>query len=80
MAMSVENLIGIAGGVSRLASMVRVSPPSVIGWRYRGRVPSKRISQIIEAARRLDPPVYLTPNDFFPPVEAPAPTTPEAAG
>ena len=37
----------------------------VWGWAASGRVPSKRIPEIIAAAARLDPPVHLTPNDFF---------------
>lgn len=75
----VSSLIHKLGGQNALARMLTTSQGTVWGWTQTGRIPSKRIPQIIEAARRLEPPVYLTPNDFFPPVEAP-PTTPEAAG
>ncbi|WP_352144966.1 carph-isopro domain-containing protein [Gluconobacter cerinus] len=64
MAISIDVIIA-RFGVSCLARISGVKPPSVIGWRYRGRIPSKRIPQIIEAAKRLDPPVHLKPNDFF---------------
>lgn len=37
----------------------------VWSWANKGRVPSTRIPQIIEAAAQLDPPAHLRPNDFF---------------
>lgn len=58
-------LLGAFGGMTSLAKMLNIKAPSICGWRYRGRIPSKRIPQIIEAAKRLDPPVHLEPNDFF---------------
>ncbi|WP_415517196.1 carph-isopro domain-containing protein [Gluconobacter oxydans] len=65
MANNAEEIVEILGGPSKAARLVGVKPPSIMGWRYRGRIPTKRIPQIIEAAKRLDPPVHLEPNDFF---------------
>ncbi|GBQ79530.1 hypothetical protein AA13595_0050 [Gluconacetobacter johannae DSM 13595] len=66
----VISVIALFGGQTDLARHLSTSQGTVWGWTQTGRVPSKRIPQIIEAARRLDPPVYLTPNDFFPPTDA----------
>lgn len=77
--MTALTIIQEFGGQNAMARTLSCRQSSVWRWANSGRIPSKRIPQIIEAARRLEPPVYLTPNDFFPPVEAP-PTTPEAAG
>jgi len=61
----VSSVISKFGGQTALARHLTTSQGTVWGWVESGRIPSKRIPQIIEAARRLDPPVYLEPNDFF---------------
>ncbi|WP_408884636.1 carph-isopro domain-containing protein [Komagataeibacter europaeus] len=61
----IDKLIMLFGGVNRMAKLVGVKPPSVIGWRYRRCIPSRRIHQIAEAGAQLNPPIILEPNDFF---------------
>ena len=53
------------------------SQSSVWAWVRNDRVPSKRLSQIIAAAARLDPPVRLRPDNF---VDLPTPVPSMDAG
>jgi len=61
----VSSIISRFGGQTALARILKTSQGTIWGWVAAERIPSKRIPQIIEAARRLDPPIQLEPNDFF---------------
>ncbi|KAA8387747.1 helix-turn-helix domain-containing protein [Acetobacter sp. DmW_136] len=54
--------ISRAGGVSRLADAVGVSPPSVIGWRRRKKIPDIRVRRVSEVTgiplQKLRPDLY----------------------
>jgi len=60
-----SHIISRFGGQTALARILKTSQGTIWGWVAAERIPSKRIPQIIEAARRLDPPIQLEPNDFF---------------
>lgn len=63
----VANLLSIFGPNQReIADKLGMAQHGVGYWISQGHVPSQRIPQVIRAARRLDPPVKLQPNDFFP--------------
>lgn len=61
----IEPIVARFGSQTALARALKTSQSTVWEWVEKGRVPSTRIPLIIEAARRLDPPVTLEPNDFF---------------
>ena len=61
----IEPIVACFGGQTALARALNASQSTVWDWVEKGRVPSTRIPSIIEAAKRLDPPVKLEPNDFF---------------
>jgi hypothetical protein len=56
----------VFGGQTRLGRAIGVGQGTVSRWFITGIFPYDRIVQIIAAAERLDPPVVLKPNDFFP--------------
>ena len=58
----VEKVISCAGGATKLARKVGVSPPSVIGWRNTGRIPAARVIAV-EAATGI-PREELRPDLF----------------
>lgn len=53
------------GGQTALAKLLSTKQSTVWEWVAKGQVPSARIPEIIDAAKRLDPPIVLQPNDFF---------------
>lgn len=61
----IEPIVAHFGGQTALARALKTSQGTVWEWVEKGRVPSTRIPAIIEAAKRLEPPVALEPNDFF---------------
>lgn len=61
----IQLIVAQFGGQTALARRLRTSQGTVWEWVNNGLVPSARIPQIIEAARALEPPVLLEPNDFF---------------
>lgn len=61
----IEQIVAKFGGQTAMARKIGVGQTSVWEWIEKGLVPSRRIPQIIEAGRRLDPPLLLTANDFF---------------
>jgi hypothetical protein len=65
------------GGQVSTARMLNLGQSTIAGWVAARRVPSQRILELIETARRLEPPVLLQPNDFF--AVALAPVTPAPA-
>jgi len=44
-----ERAINVAGGLSRLAERLEVSPQVIVNWRKRGRVPADRVLAIESA-------------------------------
>lgn len=48
-----------------MARALGVSQQAVFYWRTTQSIPVKRIRDVIAAAARLNPPVKLTPADFF---------------
>lgn len=60
------------GGQNAMARALGTSQGTIWGWLRAGHVPSRRVPQVIEAAARLDPPVRLSPADFFPPMSGAA--------
>lgn len=52
------------GGQTALARAIGVSQGTVWGWVNTGRIPYSRIDAIVEAARKLEPPLVLDGNDF----------------
>lgn len=63
--LSITRIVAVFGGQNALARAVGRSQGTVWGWCQQGRVPSARIPEIIEAARKLTPAVALRPDDFF---------------
>lgn len=61
----IEPIVAQFGGQTALSRILKTSQGTVWEWIDKGRVPSARIPEIIEAGARLDPPVMLQPNDFF---------------
>jgi hypothetical protein len=61
----VDRIVAHFGGQNGLARALDTSQSTIWGWKSRDVIPSKRIPAIIEAASRLDPPVELSPADFF---------------
>lgn len=61
----IEPIVARFGGQSALARILKTSQGTVWEWVEKGRVPSSRIPQIIEAAKQFDPPIAIEPNDFF---------------
>jgi hypothetical protein len=61
----IEPIVAHFGGQTALSRILKTSQGTVWEWIEKGRVPSARIPEIIEAGARLDPPVILQPNDFF---------------
>lgn len=61
----IHPIVARFGGQTALARILKTSQGTVWEWVEKGRVPSSRIPAIIEAAKRLDPPIALQPNDFF---------------
>ncbi|MCE2574840.1 transcriptional regulator [Komagataeibacter sp. FNDCR2] len=39
----IDKAISRAGGLSALAKAIGIAPPSIIGWRYRAKIPEARI-------------------------------------
>ncbi|MFT8245218.1 carph-isopro domain-containing protein [Roseomonas sp. BN140053] len=62
---AVSAIIAAFGGQNALARQLGRRQSVVWGWAKNGRVPSKRIPEIIAAGLSLNPPVQLTPSDFF---------------
>ena len=58
-------LIERFGGQNAMARAVGVRQSEVWRWSKRGLVPSSRIGSVIKAGARLDPPIIITPDDFF---------------
>ena len=58
-------MLSIFGGQNATARAIGRRQSTVWRWASTGIVPIKHIPEIIAAAARLDPPVHLTPNDFF---------------
>lgn len=48
-----------------MARTLKINQAAVFQWVHKNRVPSKQIPVIIKAARDLNPPIDLEPNDFF---------------
>jgi hypothetical protein len=61
----IDRIVFEFGGQNAMARALKCSQATVWSWTKTGRVPSDRIPQIIAAARLLDPPLKLEPNDFF---------------
>lgn len=61
----ITDLIARLGGQQAVAAGLGLSQAAVSGWAVRGFVPSHKIPLIIAFGRVLDPPVRLTPCDFF---------------
>lgn len=61
-----QRIVAAFGGQAALGRAIGASQGTVWGWLKSGFVPTRRVPQIIAAAARLDPPVTLTPADFFP--------------
>lgn len=61
----ITDLIGRLGGQHAVAAGLGLSQAAVSGWAVRGFVPSHNIPRVIAFGHLLDPPVRLTPCDFF---------------
>lgn len=61
----ITDLIAKLGGQHALAAGLGLSQAAVSGWAVRGLVPSHNIPLVIAFGHRLNPPVHLTPCDFF---------------
>jgi hypothetical protein len=73
----IGRVVALFGGQNAMARKLGRRQGTVWGWLNQGRVPSARIPEIIAAARDLDPPVALRPDDFFD-ISPAAPDKPEA--
>lgn len=69
---ALDRAVEKAGSQLRLASILGIKPPSVVGWYDRGRVPAERCIAIEEATG-------VTRYELRPDVFGPAPEGPEAA-
>lgn len=54
------------GSYRQCAEALGLTVPAVYHWCDTGWIGSRNLVRVILAARELDPPVKLTPNDFFP--------------
>lgn len=61
----ITDLIARLGGQHCLAVGLGLSQAAVSGWAVRALVPSHNIPLVIAFGQQLDPPVWLTPCDFF---------------
>lgn len=61
----IAGLIARLGGQHRVSAGLGLSQAAISGWVVRGLVPSHNIPRVIAFGLRLDPPVPLTPCDFF---------------
>jgi len=61
----IEPIVARFGGQTKLARLLGTKQSTVWDWVDKGQVPYARIPEIIDAAKRLNPPVALQPNDFF---------------
>jgi hypothetical protein len=71
---AVSRIIDKFGGLTAMAKALGHRNVSTVqGWKDRQRVPSAQIPAVIEAGKGVEPPIVLTPNDFFDlaPVEKP---------
>lgn len=62
----IARIVAYFGTYRECAKAIGVTSPAVYHWCYEGRISSGQIPVVIRAARKLNPPVKLTPNDFFP--------------
>jgi hypothetical protein len=70
----IEQIIRHFGGQNAMARALGCRQGTIWAWIKKGEIPSGRIKEVIAAARKLEPAVDLTPNDFFEPTAAlPAP-------
>lgn len=61
---AVDRVIDAFGGLTALSrALGHKNCTTVQGWKDRGSVPSRRIPEVIEAARAQE--IVLTPADFF---------------
>ena len=59
-----ERIVSRFGGQNALARALSLRQSTVWGWVKTGRIPYDRIPGVVEAARRLDPPLELSAADF----------------
>jgi hypothetical protein len=60
-----HRVITAFGGQSALARALGLKQSTVWGWADSGTIPARRIPEVIAAGARSQPPVILTPSDFF---------------
>ena len=53
------------GGQNAMARAMKCAQSGICEWVATGRVPSKRIPEVIRCGAAQDPPILLQPNDFF---------------
>ena len=71
----VQRIVDLFGGPSAMAHALGYRYPSMIqGWLERGRIPAKRLNEVLAGASRAG--IDLTPADFF--AVAPDPGAPPA--
>lgn len=58
-----ERIIVRFGGLAALARALNLTPSVVQGWKERGFIPGKRISDVLRAGQTLTPP--LAADEFF---------------
>jgi hypothetical protein len=62
----ISRIVALFGSHRQCAELVGTTAQATYHWCNENRVSSQMIPFVILGARRLDPPVKLTPNDFFP--------------
>jgi len=62
----IERIVVQFGDSQALARQIGRGKSTVFEWVAKGRVPVQNIGNVIMAGRRMNPPIDLEPNDFFP--------------
>lgn len=61
-----RKIVALFGTYRECADALCLTAPAIYHWCNTGLIGTTNIRRVILAARKLNPPVKLTPNDFFP--------------
>lgn len=61
----IDRIVARFGGQNAMARALGIRQSVVWGWVQKGRIPYDRISVVVAAARKLEPPLVLTESDFI---------------